>query len=304
MEYRRKRRRRRGQAGNNGSSGIAKAVAALLVVAAIVYLISASAVGTWIAEKLIAPAFALFDGFSKTPASNPSPTPEGVNIPPSSAATNAQTITGDIEFPALECFVLQMGVYSDKSNANSQAGELQGRGAGGYVMEDEGRYRVFAAAYSAQVDLQQVREQLTGEGMESAAYTFNTPQSTLRITATQEQLSAISSGFEALSNLQNDIAAASLEFDRDQQSCAQGREKAQALIMQLDNQSADFLKISDIDHTILYETKMCIETCRAALAELAGYETESFVSFSSKMKHTHISIVAAYNSLAKVITDM
>jgi hypothetical protein len=53
---------------------------------------------------------------------------------------------------------------SSKTNADTQATALQQRGAGGYVMEDGGRYRVLAAAYTAEESLKQVREQPYGGG--------------------------------------------------------------------------------------------------------------------------------------------
>ncbi len=45
----------------------------LLVVAAVVYLISASAAGTWIAQQVLAPAFAAFDDFVQAASAKKSP---------------------------------------------------------------------------------------------------------------------------------------------------------------------------------------------------------------------------------------
>lgn len=59
MEYRRKRKRRRSS--SSTGSGTAKAITVLAAVAVLVYLISASAAGTWIAERVLAPAFTWFD---------------------------------------------------------------------------------------------------------------------------------------------------------------------------------------------------------------------------------------------------
>ena len=299
MEYRQKSRSRRGRAAaNRASDGTAKAVIALIMVAAIVYLISASAIGSWIAEVILAPLFTFFD---RAELPENTPTPADISMSPIDQATAVQGITDELTFPAFACYALQMGVYGDYNNANTQAEELRARGAGGYVLEDAGRYRVLAAAYTTQEALAAVRAQLQAESMDSAVYTFSAEQSTLRITATQAQLDAISSAFRALAHLQTDMAAATLAFDQLQQAPAAGREKAAQLIASLNADSAQFLALGEVDHPVLNATRACLHTCNSRLGELADYQVADSVDFSSKMKYTHISIVQAYDTLAQTI---
>ncbi len=301
MEYRRRRRKRRFAA--TEGSGTARAIAALLVVAAVVYLISASAAGTWIAQKVMAPAFAAFDNMIQRTASTK--TPEvGETSTPRVSASNEKTVTGDVELPAMACFALQMGVYSDKNNADSQAQALQQRGAGGYVMEDAGRYRVLAAAYQTQESLKQVRDQLTAEGLESATYTFSAPVSTLRVTATQSQLDGIASSFNALNTLQQEMAAAVLLFDQQQLSADKGRETASELLNKLQAASEAFLSSEGDDNPVLQATRECFAKYDDAIRALADYNSQSFVDFSAKMKYTHICIAHAYATLAQEISSM
>lgn len=301
MEYRRRRRKRRFAAA--GGSGTARAIAALLIVAAVVYLISASAAGTWIAQNVMAPAFAAFDNMIQRTASVNTPDAAETSTPRTSAG-NEKTVTGDVELPAMECFVLQMGAYSDKNNADAQAQALQQRGAGGYVMEDAGRYRVLAAAYESQESLKQVRDQLTAEGLESASYTFNAPGSTLRVTATQSQLDGIASSFEALNTLQQDMAAAVVTFDQQQLSADKGRETANALLSRLQTANEAFLASVGEENPVLQATQECFAEYDEAISALAAYNSQSFVDFSAKMKYTHICMAHAYATLAQEISTM
>ncbi len=305
MEFRRKRRRRRYAAAPDGG-GAGRALLALIVIAAVVYLVSASAVGTWVAQNVVAPVFTWVDDQLKgTPAAA---TPDGIVQAPeeTQGGTIAQgnTVTGEVELPAMECFALQMGVFSTEINAKTEAEALQKRGAGGYVMEDAGKYRVLAAAYINRESLDQVREQLKTEGLDSALYTFLAPMSTLRVTATEAQLTRIKDGFAALNTLQKEAAEASLTFDKEQQKPEEGKTKAAALLAELKTAKDVFLAEDTGGNPVLSAMEACFTKYEDALTELSNYDTESFIDFSSKMKYTHLYIAHAYATLAQQVSAM
>ena len=204
----------------------------------------------------------------------------------------------------MECFALQMGVFSTEANADSEAEKLQNRGAGGYVMEDAGKYRVLAAAYTQRESLDQVREQLKAEGLDSALYTFLAPMSTLRVTATEAQLERIKDGFTALNSLQKEMAEASLAFDKDQRKPEEGKATAAALLTELKAAKDVFLAEDTGSNSVLSAMEACFTKYEDALTELSNYETESFVDFSSKMKYTHLYIAHAYATLAQQVSAM
>lgn len=304
MEFRRRRRRRHYAAPEGGGAG--KAILALIVIAAVVYLVSASAAGTWVAQNVVAPVFAWVDDQLKgAPAAA---TPGGtVNLPEQpqgSSEASGDTVTAEVELPAMECFALQMGVYSTETNAQTEAETLQKRGAGGYVMEDAGKYRVLAAAYTQRESLDQVREQLKTEGLDSALYTFLAPMSTLRVTATEAQLARIKDGFAALNSLQIKMAEASLTFDKEQQKPADGKTKASELLTELKTAKDVFLAGDTGSNPVLSAMEECFNKYEDALNELSSYGTESFVDFSSKMKYTHLYIAHAYATLAQQVSAM
>lgn len=302
MEYRRRKssRRRSRASGSGVSNGMAKAIVALIIIAAIVYIVSASKLGTWFAQSVIAPAFSAFDKFIL--GQDNTADEATLDLTQSSGTSGEKSVTGEVEVPAVECFALQMGVYSDENNAQSEANSLKARGAGGYVMEDDGRYRVLAAVYSAKESLTAVREQLQAEGFESATYTFMAPNSVLRVTATQEQIDGLVAGFNALTELIEEMGEAAISFDQNNLSAAQGREMVKEILADFKEDSAPFLKVAEQNNPIISAAKTCYNTCEGALSELANYNTESTVDFSSKIKYTHISIVHAYAKLAEQVS--
>lgn len=302
MEYRRKRKRRRSS--TSTGSGTAKAITVLAAVAVLVYLISASAAGTWIAERVLAPAFTWFDELVTRAAKPKEPLEKGKTPQPTGSSLQASSVTGEIKLPSIECFALQMGVYSDKNNASSQAQLLQQRGAGGYVMEDSGRYRVLAAAYADEASLKQVRTQLTAEGLESASYTFSAPESILRVTASKAQLDGISEGFAALKGLQEEMGTASLAFDQKQAGIAEGKAAVNALLAKLREANDAFVAVADSENYVLDAAKTCFAEYDRVLSSLSEYETDRFVDFSSKMKYTHLSMTHAYVGLVAQVSGM
>lgn len=202
----------------------------------------------------------------------------------------------------MTCFALQMGVYQSRANADARAGEIQGQGAGGFIMEDGGRYRVLAAAYADETSLRQVREQLTAEGMECAAYTLAVPERMLQVTAASEQTGAIQDAFTALHELQGELTAAALQFDQEQRSPAEGRESAAGLLARLRSACEGLAALDQgEDSGVIAALNACYRDCDGALSELSQYQTESFVDFSSKMKYTQLYTADAYAALAQKI---
>ena len=89
--------------------------------------------------------------------------------------------------PALNCYMLQMGVYSSHENAQKEAERLRALGAAGYIFADsssgETRYRVMASGYDSEQSAKSVKDRLTSEGVEAAMYTLSSPQASFRVTA-------------------------------------------------------------------------------------------------------------------------
>ena len=146
MEYRRKRRassrrkasgRAAARRSSSTSSDAGRAIVSLLMVGAIVYLVSASAAGTWIAENVMAPMISAFSGKTNgdsdgSQSVSGTPTPDGslsTAVDLSAGASSGATVSAQVSLPALDCFMLQMGVYTSKSNAEAQAEALQAQGA-------------------------------------------------------------------------------------------------------------------------------------------------------------------------------
>ena len=194
MEYRRRKKsgsmRSRPRSRAQSSSGAGGMIVSLILIAGIVYIIVTSNAGEWVAREVMAPLFSavssIGDKANDAPSglNNGSTTAGGINLSTgeSTAAENANAV-----LPALNCYMLQMGVYSSHENAKKESDRLRALGAAGYIFADsssgETRYRVMASGYDSEQSAKSVKDRLTSEGVEAAMYTLSSPQASFRVTA-------------------------------------------------------------------------------------------------------------------------
>lgn len=278
------------------SAGAGRFVVVMLFCAAAVYLISASAAGTWLAENMIAP---VFSGIEETLSGKIRPNDAG-KAESVSHADDGLTEQEEITLPALSCYMLQMGVYSEYENAVAQAQALQTRGAGGYILEDFGRHRVIASGYDTLEKLDSVRQQLNEDGIETAKYEIHIPEMVFRVTANKKQINALSESFSALEQAQGELELFAAEFDRSGMSVEEGRAAAKEILAPLEEKRPHFSSNQE-QGTILSKVLSCYDNSAAAIALLAESECERTVDFSSKIKYTHLQVTHEY---AKLIENL
>ncbi len=301
MEFTRRRRRRGGRSARNGRmrSGAGRAVIAMLMVAAVVYLISASAAGTWLAENLMAPVFEALAARGREKEDIQSQSSDEVQQV--SLSTAASSISADIDFPALSCYALQMGVFASEENAENQAAQLKNQGAGGYVLQDGDRYRVLAAGYALESEAKEVKDRLIGEGMDCTVFTISSPGATFRVNAEESQIDEVRSGFTALHTAQAALTEAAIAFDRDGMSVADGQAAVQAIQLELEQNMAGLSAYGD-SSPALASLLACKERFCAELSTLAQNNAASHTAYSAAMKYAQLSLTKSYSDMAASLT--
>lgn len=308
MEFGRRRRRRSFRTGGGrqtraggagGSAGAGRAVIALLMIAAIVYLVSASAAGTWLAERVMAPAFEALSAYvgKKAPA-EAEPAEDGVQQV--SLSTDKNSTSANIALPALDCYALQMGVFSSEENAKKHAEAIKAQGAGGFVMADGERYRVLAAGYAGQAEAKEVKERLVNEGMDCTVHQISAPGATFKVSAQQSQIDEVESGFSALRNAQAALTETAIAFDRDSQSVADGQSAVRGVQAALTEGMAGLAAYADSAPAIA-RLVACRDRFTSELTSLAQSTAASQTAFSSELKYTQLSLTKAY---ADMVNDL
>ena len=141
-----------------------------------------------------------------------SPTAD-VQSTPLPSNTEAYKASVKVSLQRITLYMLQMGVYSSYENSIEQAEELKKKGAAGYILEDNGCYRVIAAAYNDSEDANSVCERLNREGCKCTVYNYTCPGADLLITADNDGLQDIVTAFETIPNLLSEVGNCSIDFD-------------------------------------------------------------------------------------------
>lgn len=302
MEFGRRRKRKttlggsRSRARPGAGAGAGRAMIALLMVAAIVYLVSASTVGTWLAEKVMAPAFEALSAYTgkKEPAEE---APSGAaDVQQVSLSTDKSSVSANIALPALDCYALQMGVFSSAENADKQAQTIKAQGAGGYVLRDGDRYRVLAAGYAVEAEAKEVKDRLVNEGMDCTVHQISAPGATFRVSGQQSQLDGVEAGFSALREAQAALTDAAIAFDRDNQSVSQGQSAAQSIRSGLEEDMAGLAAYTDSAPAIA-RLVACQALFSGELATLGQSTASTHTAFSSELKYVQLSLTKAYADL-------
>ena len=148
--------------------------------------------------------------------------------------------------PASSWYALQTGLYSDSASAGEVAGLLTDRGAPGYVLAQNGKYRVLIAAYDDQAAADAMRTRLSQhQNVETIVYRWTGDEVTLRLSGMTGQLDAAEAGLTLLfqtAPAMRDLAVA----------CDQGEYSADEVIAALDSTLSQLDTWEQTIHTCFY----------------------------------------------------
>ena len=101
---------------------------------------------------------------------------------------------------------------------------------------------------------------------------------------------------------QQALAELSVEFDRSQQTPAEGRNAALEILAPLESLQAQ-LSVQQEQGGVLAEVLGCYASCVSAIRGLSEYESKSIVDFSSKIKYTHLQVTYEYAKLVESLSS-
>ncbi|MDO4567554.1 MAG: SPOR domain-containing protein [Clostridia bacterium] len=278
MKYRR-RRRAAGRRGKDSASGAGALLLAVLLFAGVVYFVSASSAGDWLTENVMAPLFA-----AKPTA--PAATDSGDTV---------ESVDGSVAVDALEYYAVQLGVFASKENAEQLAAAMKEQGAGGYMLTEDGRYRVLACAFEARTDADSVKEKLISGGYDCTLYEIAVSADVFAVSAPQEQLTKMA---ELLPLMRGSITALgdiSLKFDVESQSVEEGVAAVRALYEDV-SAAGNIASLRAVAQA--QAVGGCYDVFVTALKVLAEQNFEDAVDFSSNIKYTQLQLIHQYMALA------
>jgi hypothetical protein len=199
---------------SGGGAKGAIVVVCLITAVALVYVIGAAKIGDFISEKIIVPVGAWFTG--EEALIKPDDDSQSKSTPaPSAASSKGEKLEKEITFAEKMTYTLQIGVFTDQDNATTLSNETQAKGGAGFILEDDGDYRVLISGYGNEADAANVKERLLSEqDIDSKVYEIDCPESAVTFTAEEETIQLIERAALDIPKYQDELLALSIEFDK------------------------------------------------------------------------------------------
>ena len=151
-------------------------------------------------------------------------------------------------------YILQMGQYTEESEAILVAAQNQSMGGGGYVYEDDGIYRLFAAAYTDANSLTSVQQQIRRDGYVNESYI--TKANTVHITfeGAPEAITIFQNAIDTMETCPIKLSNLSIAYDKGEVQAAEIVEKLQETLRDIDEHLEDLEKIDSEDIILIKGT--------------------------------------------------
>ena len=279
------------------------------MVGAIVYLISSSAAGEWIAQKVIAPVIEVFSGEKETQGTDDIQTGNQdletpVKTSEVSLSTEKNAVSAEVTLPAVTSYMLQMGSFTTEENALAQATILKTMGGGGYVMPDNGRFRVLAAGYTTKESAEEVRDRLKNDGVDCMVHPFTTASASFRVTAADDRIESVKSAFQALADAQSALSTTSMRYDATTGDVDEGKAACLEIASKLKTGMDVLSGYADSDSEVLRRLLACYDTYENQLNALSQSNADSLVAFSAQIKYTQLYLTHEYFKLMEAFSSV
>ena len=208
-----------------------------------------------------------------------------------------------IFIPKLDWYLIQLGAYSTVEAAELQARLYTGRGAAGYILEDD-RFRVIAAAYATPEDAETIRSRLQGsQGIDTYVHRLCTEEVELNVTAAAGQIQALQNGFDALYAALVDTGRLSAELDKqaiDGAAVVLGAQDARMRVQEAARALEATLGGSTSE--VVVGLRSLLANADAGLKAICDHNAQEAVGMTAKIKYQQIDLLWGYVRYVKQIT--
>jgi hypothetical protein len=279
-------------------------VLTVLLVFMVIYVISAGTLGKFV-SGLISPLL------SRDADAGPSDSPsEGEPIltvpddrPVEEPSEDTIKIKDTLKANALSMYAIQMGAFTDGSNAEVFAQELRAKGGAGYVLND-GFHRVLAIGFQTEEDARQVKEELKASGTESHVYRIASTGVDMTITATEANVNAIRAAYELWEDKYVSLENIIKELDSGTISSLEAYDRIEGIQAAIEEKRNELeaLNAKQKNNTILAGLVSLYDGGVNSLNEILSQNSSDKVAISSKIKYTYIDMLMRYKDYMDQIT--
>lgn len=212
----------------------------------------------------------------------------GATLPPQ------QDVSDTLVLPKRTFYTIQLGAYAGLDAARSQAAAYTGRGAAGYILEDD-KFRVLASAYTTQEDAMTIQQRLESQGISAYIYILQTDEVELRITATADQQIAIQNIFSFVEGAMQEIGACSLALDKQTMTAEAIISRMETLYAQGDSLKKKLLRLVPGGSDGVVDSMLSLlETTQNAISSVKTQNSQDSLAMASKIKYNYLDVLCNY----------
>jgi hypothetical protein len=217
--------------------------------------------------------------------------------------SDSEKITESLKANALVMYTVQMGAFSEAENAQSFAKELKALGGGAYVLKDD-FYRVLAVGYQSEEDAQKVRKDLATNGIESYIYKLATAGADMKITATEENVTAIRSAYEMWEDKYLSLEEMVIQLDSGAITSKDAYDQISEVKIDMESKRdrLNTLNNNQNNNVILAGLVTLFDNTCQSLDKILSLNRSDKVAISAEIKYTYINMLMQYKEYMEQIT--
>lgn len=154
-------------------------------------------------------------------------------------AVAAEQVTQSVTMEAMERVMVQLDACDTALEARISAARTVRRGSAGYIYSD-GEYRVFGAMAETREEAEQMCEKLRSAGVQADCYPVRAGALTMRVTAGQTQIAALTAALHAMDMAGTQPEAIARRMDAGEIDADRARGLVAMLVSDVETAQADF----------------------------------------------------------------
>lgn len=203
-------------------------------------------------------------------------------------------VSDTLVLPKRTFYTIQLGAYAGLDAARSQAAAYTGRGAAGYILEDD-KFRVLASAYTTQEDAAIIQKRLGDQGVPAYIYILSTDEIELRITATEDQQIAIQNIFSFVEGAMQEIGACSLALDKQEMTPEAVVSRMQTLFDQGESLKKKLSRLVPGGADGVVDGLMeLLGTTQNAISSVKSQNSQDALAMASRIKYNYLDVLCNY----------
>ncbi len=288
--YPRRRRYRR----NREPSGVLQVVIVLGFAALLAVLFVFSPIGEVIHQKLLVPIAQSIEQWKekRIPKGPVAEVLAQNTLTPTALPTEEPVHTDVFSVTANPFYILQMGEYDSKEDADLSSAKIRAMGGGGYVFDRDGTYRLFAAAYADADSLKSVQQQIRRDGFVNEAYITDSKTVQITLKGVPEAIAIFENAAEVFQQIPDELTDLALRFDKGEWT---NSEVELALAKLRESVESALNGLSKIDSEDIEPMRQALIEYQNTLSTfLESHDTMKQDHYAGALKHLQLASIDAY----------